>query len=107
VAKVWYTLSLTPNLPEADRAGEAAGGSSEIDLDHTVYALDSTTINLFLSVFHWAHSRSTNATVRMHTLLDLRGSISSFHPISEDKLHDVNALDLLLPDPGAALSAPT
>jgi len=71
------------------------------DLDNTVYGLDSTTIDLCLSLFPWAHFRATKAAVKMHTLLDLRGSIPSFIHISEGKLHDVHALDLLLPEPGA------
>lgn len=78
-----------------------AGDSLGVDLDNTVYALDSTTIDLCLSVFPWAHFRSTKAAVKMHTLLDLRGCIPSFVHISEGKLHDVNVLDLLLPEPGA------
>ena len=72
-----------------------------LDLNTTVYALDSTTIDLCLSLFPWAHFRSTKAAVKMHTLLDLRGSIPSFVYISDGKLHDVHALDLLLPEPGA------
>jgi hypothetical protein len=72
-----------------------------LDLSDTVYALDSTTIDLCLSLFPWAHFRSTKAAVKMHTLLDLRGSIPSFIHICEGKLHDVHALDLLLPEPGA------
>jgi len=72
-----------------------------LDLSDTVYALDSTTIDLCLSLFPWAHFRSTKAAVKMHTLLDLRGSIPNFIHISEGKLHDVHALDLLLPEPGA------
>ena len=71
------------------------------DLKNTVYALDSTTIDLCLSVFPWAHFRTTRAAVKMHTLLDLRGNIPSFIHISDGKLHDVHALDLLLPEPGA------
>ena len=78
-----------------------AGDSLGVDLDNTVYALDSTTIDLCLSVSPWAHFRSTKAAVKMHTLLDLRGSIPSFIHFSEGKLHDVNVLDLLLPEPGA------
>ena len=70
-------------------------------LTNTVYALDSTTIDLCLSLFPWAHFRSTKAAVKMHTLLDLRGNIPSFIHISDGKLHDVHALDLLLPEPGA------
>ena len=78
-----------------------AGDSTGVDLDSTVYALDSTTIDLCLSVFPWAHFRTTKAAVKMHTLLDLRGNIPSFIHISDGKLHDVNVLDLLLPEPGA------
>jgi hypothetical protein len=78
-----------------------AGESLSVDLTNTVYALDSTTIDLCLSVFPWAHFRSTKAAVKMHTLLDLRGNIPSFIHISDGKLHDVHALDMLLPEPGA------
>jgi hypothetical protein len=72
-----------------------------LDLNDTVYALDATTIDLCLALFPWAHFRSTKAAVKMHTLLDLRGSIPSFIHISDGKLHDVHALDLVLPEPGA------
>jgi Domain of unknown function (DUF4372)/Transposase DDE domain len=72
-----------------------------LELSNTVYALDSTTIDLCLSVFPWAHFRTTKAAVKMHTLLDLRGSIPSFIHVSDGKLHDVHALDLLAPEPGA------
>jgi hypothetical protein len=72
-----------------------------VDLAETVYALDATTIDLCLSVFPWAPFRSTKAAVKLHTLLDLHGNIPSFIHISDGKMHDVNALDLLLPEPGA------
>jgi len=72
-----------------------------IDLKETVYALDSTTIDLCLSVFAWAPFRSTKAAIKLHTLLDLRGNIPSFIHISDGKWHDVNILDYLLPEPGA------
>ena len=72
-----------------------------MDLSNTVYALDSTTIDLCLSVFPWAPFRSTKAAVKMHTLLDLRGRIPSFIHISDGKLHDVNVLDLMIPEPSA------
>lgn len=72
-----------------------------IELKETVYALDSTTIDLCLSMFPWALFRSTKAAVKLHTLLDLRGNIPSFIFISEGKLHDVNILDQLTPEPGA------
>ena len=75
--------------------------SLSTDLKETVYALDSTTINLCLSLFPWAHFRSTKAAVKMHTVLDLRGNIPSFIHISDGKLHDVHALDMLLPEAGA------
>ena len=72
-----------------------------LDLANTVYALDSTTIDLCLSVFPWADFRSTKAAVKMHTLLDLRGNIPSFIHVSNGKMHDVHALDLLTPEAGA------
>jgi len=72
-----------------------------LELDETVYALDSTTIDLCLSVFPWAPFRSTKAAVKLHTLLDLRGNIPSFIFISDGKMHDVNVLDQLLPEAGA------
>ena len=78
-----------------------AGEPLASDLDETTYALDSTTIDLCLSLFPWATFRKTKAAVKMHTLLDLRGSIPSFVHISDGKLHDVNVLDLLVPEPGA------
>ena len=72
-----------------------------VDLKETVYALDASTIDLCLSVFAWAPFRSTKAAIKLHTLLDLRGNIPTFIHISDGKLHDVNVLDLLLPEPGA------
>ncbi len=72
-----------------------------IELANTVYALDSTTIDLCLSMFPWAPFRSTKAAVKVHTLLDLRGAIPSFIHISHGKLHDVQVLDLLIPEAGA------
>lgn len=78
-------------------ADEAFG----VDLKDTVYALDASTIDLCLSVFPWAPFRSTKAAVKLHTLLDLRGNIPSFLFISDGKMHDVNILDRLVPEPGA------
>ncbi len=72
-----------------------------LDLDASVYALDSTTIDLCLSLFDWAPFRSTKAAVKLHTLLDLRGSIPTFIHISDGKLHDVNVLDILPVEAGA------
>jgi IS4 transposase len=70
-------------------------------LKESVYALDTTTIDLCLSVFPWAPFRSTKAAVKLHTLLDLRGNIPTFIHISDGKMHEVNILDQLLPEPGA------
>ena len=72
-----------------------------LDLDNTVYALDASTIDLCLSVFPWARFRTAKAAVKLHTLLDLRGNIPSFIHISDGKLHEVNVLDLLIPEPGS------
>ena len=71
------------------------------ELTNTVYALDSTTIDLCLSLFEWAPFRSTKAAIKLHTLLDLRGSIPAFIHISDGKLHDVNVLDMLAFEAGA------
>jgi hypothetical protein len=71
------------------------------DLDNTVYALDSTTIDLCLSVFPWARFRARKAAVKMHTLLDLRGPIPTFIEVSDGKLHDVNILDAIAPEPAS------
>jgi len=71
------------------------------DLDGTVYALDSTTIDLCLSVFPWAHFQTTKGAVKMHTLLDLRGSIPTFIEVSDGKHADVNVLDQLVPEAGS------
>jgi len=72
-----------------------------VDLHESVYALDTTTIDLCLSVFPWAPFRTTKAAVKLHTLLDLRGNIPSFIHISDGKMHEVNILDQLRPEPGA------
>jgi Transposase DDE domain/Domain of unknown function (DUF4372) len=72
-----------------------------LDLDAAVYALDSTTIDLCLSLFDWAPFRSAKAAIKLHTLLDLRGSIPAFIHISDGKLHDVNVLDILPLEPGS------
>ena len=72
-----------------------------LDLDSTVYALDSSTIDLCLSLFDWAPFRSTKAAIKLHTLLDLRGAIPAFIYISDGKLHDVNVLDMLTFEAGA------
>jgi len=72
-----------------------------VDLDQSLYALDSTTIDLCLSLFPWARFRQHKAAVKMHTLLDLHGNIPTFIRITEGKVHDVNILDEILPEAGA------
>jgi len=72
-----------------------------VDLDATVYAFDATTIDLCLSVYPWAPFRSAKAAIKLHTLLDLRGSIPSFIHITDGKTHEVNILDDLIIEPGA------
>ena len=72
-----------------------------VGLDQSLYALDSTTIDLCLSLFPWAKFRRRKAAVKMHTLLDLRGNIPTFIRITDGKVHDVNILDEFLPEPGA------
>lgn len=72
-----------------------------VELDETVYAFDASTIDLCLSLFPWARFRKTKGAIKLHTLLDLRGNIPTFIWITEGKVHDVNILDELIPEPGA------
>jgi hypothetical protein len=72
-----------------------------VELDQTVYALDATTIDLCLSLFPWAYFRKNKGAIKLHTLLDLRGSIPSFIEITDGKVHDVNILDILIPEAGS------
>ena len=72
-----------------------------LDLKETVYALDATTIDLCLSLFPWAKFRTTKGGIKMHTLLDLRGPIPTFVEITPARVHDVNVLDILIPEPGS------
>jgi len=72
-----------------------------VELDRSLYALDSTTIDLCLSLFPWARFRRHKGAVKMHTLLDLHGNIPTFIHITDGKVHDVNVLDLILPEAGA------
>lgn len=77
------------------------GEALDFELENTAYALDSTTIDLCLSMFPWAPFRTAKAAVKMHTMLNLRGNIPTFIHISDGKLHDVNLLDVLVPEAGA------
>jgi len=72
-----------------------------VELDNTVYALDSTTIDLCLSLFPWAQFRKQKGAIKLHTLLDLRGNLPSYIQITDGKVHDVNILDDLIPEPGS------
>ena len=72
-----------------------------LDLENTVYALDSTTIDLCLTLFPWAQFRKYKSAVKLHTLLDIRGSIPTFIDITSGATHDVNVLDVLLPEAGS------
>jgi len=78
-----------------------ASDSFAVELEQTAYALDTTTIDLCLSVFPWAHFRQAKAAVKMHTLLDLRGNIPTFIHITDGKMHEVNVLDILIPEAGS------
>ena len=86
-------ISIARRLYEHDEFG--------VELEETVYALNSTTIDLCLSLFPWAPFRKTKGAIKLHTLLDVRGSIPSFIWISDGKVHDVNILDDLIPEPAA------
>ena len=77
------------------------GDASGADLENTVHALDTTAIDLSLKVFPWAHFRKAKAAVKMHTQIDLRGNIPSFIHVSDGKMHEVNVLDLIPPEPGS------
>ena len=94
-----------PDVPATPVAPGALHGAAHMDVNLAIasdfHALDSTTIDLCLSVFPWALFRSTKSAVKMHTLLDLKGSIPSFVHISDGKMGDVHALDLLVPEAGA------
>ena len=96
--RIWSDLSaLLIRRARKLYAGESLG----LELDNTVYCLDSTTIDLCLSLFDWAPFRATKAAVKVHTLLDLRGSIPAFVHISDGRFHDIHVLDMLTYEPGA------
>ena len=78
-----------------------ANDSFAVELAQTVYALDTTTIDLCLSMFPWAHFRKAKAAVKLHALLDLRGNIPTFIHISDGKMHEVNVLNILIPEAGS------
>ena len=85
----------------AEARGLYAHEDFGVELDNTVYALDASTIDLCLSLFPWAKFRRTKGAVKLHTLLNLRGNIPEFIHISDGKLHDVNILDIMIPEAGS------
>jgi hypothetical protein len=85
----------------AEARGLYVGEDFGIELQNTVYALDASTIDLCLSLFPWARFRKSKGAVKLHTLLNLRGNIPEFIHISDGKLHDVNVLDIMIPEPGS------
>jgi hypothetical protein len=97
--RIWCDLAAL--LIRRARNLYASDSALGVELDNTVYALDSSTIDLCLSLFAWAPFRSTKAAIKLHTLLDLRGAIPAFIYISDGKLHDVNVLDMLTFEAGA------
>ena len=97
--RIWSDLAAL--LIRRARKLYATESALGLELDNTVYALDSSTVDLCLSLFAWAPFRSTKAAIKLHTLLDLRGAIPAFIHISDGKLHDVNVLDMLAFEAGA------
>jgi Domain of unknown function (DUF4372)/Transposase DDE domain len=96
--RIWADLAaLLIRRARSLHAGEELG----LELDDTVYCLDSTTIDLCMSLFPWAPYRATKAAVKVHTLLDLRGSIPAFIHVSDGRLHEIHVLDMLQYEPGA------
>jgi hypothetical protein len=91
-----FAMSLIQTAPKL-----YASDTFAVELDQSVHALDTTTIDLCLSVFPWAHFRRAKAAVKIHTLLDLRGNIPNFIHISNEKMHEVNVLDILVPEAGS------
>ena len=85
----------------ATARGLYARESMGVDLEQSLYALDSTTIDLCLALFPWARFRRRKAAIKLHTLLDLRGNIPTFIRVTEGKVHDVNLLDEIMPEAGA------
>ena len=100
IARLEDLCRFRPSL-DSHRAALYARDPIGVDLDQTLYALDSTTIDLCLSLFPWAKFRRHKAAVKMHTLLDLHGNIPTFIRITDGKTHDVNILDEIGPEPGA------
>lgn len=97
----WRIFADLAQLLIQEARGLYANADFGVDLDQTVYALDSTTIDLCLDLFPWAAFRRRKGGIKLHTLLDLRGSIPSFILVSPAKMHDIHVLDVLFFEPGA------
>jgi len=100
-ARDWRIYSDFAQILIHEARGLYADDDFGLELEETVYALDSSTIDLCLSVFPWAKFRRSKGAVKLHTLLDLRGNIPSFISITDGKVHDVNILDELIPEAGS------
>ncbi len=98
--RIWYDLAMLL-IGRARKLHAQAALDLDVNIAGNVYALDSTTIDLCLSLFDWAPFRSTKAAIKLHTLLDLRGNIPSFIHISDGKMGDVTVLDILPVEPGS------
>ncbi len=96
-----YMQSLHSQLIQEARKLYKEDNDFSVKIDEIAYALDSSTIDLCLSLFPWAKFRKRKGAVKMHTQIDLRGSIPTFIEITDGKVHDVNILDLLILEPGA------
>jgi hypothetical protein len=97
----WRIYAAFPQTLIATARRLYARDTMGVDLDQSLYALDSTTIDLCLALFPWARFRHRKAAVKMHTVLDLRGNIPAFVHITDGKVHDVNVLDQIVPEAGA------
>ena len=97
----WRIFAAFAHLLIAEARRLYADEPLDVELKQTVYALDSTTIDLCLALFPWAHAHRAKGAVKIHTLLDLRGAIPAFLWITEGNVNDVRILDLVLPEPGA------
>ena len=100
-ARDWRIYQDFANALIAEARRLYAGDAFGVELENTVYALDTTTIDLSLKLFPWAHFRTAKAAVKMHTQIDLRGNIPSFIHVSDGKMHEVNVLDLIKPEAGS------
>jgi len=97
---IWYDFAKTL-IPQARKLYAQEKLSIDEEIENTVYAFDSSTVDLCLSLFRWARFRKTKAGIKLHTMIDLRGIIPVYIDITEAKVNDMNALDWLTPEPGS------